>query len=107
MTEWINVINTYAAKHTIVGWFVGLAYYNWFASAPYHAPFWALVVLVVGGMFAAAIIIGGGMALLAALLTRAVTGHAEGSPDFFAWAAFISPVLAFFAAKYALQVAAI
>jgi hypothetical protein len=58
-------------------------------------------------MFAASIIIGGGMAVLIALITKAATGHEEGSPHGFAWAAFISPVLAFFAAKYALQVAAL
>lgn len=102
----IEIINTYAAKWTIGGWFIGLAYYNWFASAPDHVPLWAHVVLVVLGMFVASIVIGGGMALLMALITKLTTGDAEGSSHAFAWAAFISPVLAFFAAKYALQFAA-
>ena len=43
------------------------------------------------------------MALLAGLVTKMITGSAEGSPDAFAWAAFISPVVAFFAAKYLLS----
>jgi hypothetical protein len=29
----IQIINTYAAKWTIAGWFIGLAYYNWLAPA--------------------------------------------------------------------------
>jgi hypothetical protein len=103
----IQIINTYAAKWTIAGWFIGLAYYNWLATNPDHVVWWAHVILVVGGMFAASIIIGGGMSLLAAFITRLVTGRTDGSRDFFGWSAFISPVLAFFAAKYALKVAAL
>jgi hypothetical protein len=101
----IDLVNTYAAKWTIAGWFCGLAYYNWFASNPDHIPWWGHILLVVVGMFASSIIIGGGMSLLSALITRIATGNTEGSPHAFAWAAFISPVLAFFAAKYALHFA--
>jgi len=57
-------------------------------------------------MFAASIVIGGGLAILTAVLTKRITGKPDGSPHGFAWASFISPVLAFFAAKYALQFAA-
>jgi hypothetical protein len=105
--EEITLVNTYAAKWTIAGWFVGLAYYNWFAMAPEHVPLLAHLVLIVGGLFASSIIIGGGMALLAALVTRLMTGSVVASPDAFAWAAFISPILAFFAAKYALKFSAL
>jgi len=87
---------------TIAGWFIGLAYYNWFSSDPISVPMWAHAVLIIGGMFAASIVIGAGLALLAALLTKLITGNPEGNPNAFAWAAFIGPVLAFFAAKYAL-----
>ena len=38
--------------------------------------------------------------------TYFTTPHYEGSPHGFAWAAFISPVIAFFAAKHALLLAA-
>jgi hypothetical protein len=41
-----------------------------------------------------------------AVITKLVTGDLKGSADFFAWGVFISPVLAFFAAKYALELAA-
>ena len=102
----IETVNTYAAKWTIGGWFMGLAYYNWLTSAPIHVPFWAHIILVTVGMFAASMLIGGGMALLAALITAVITGNAESSPHAFSWAAFISPVIAFFAAKLALQVLA-
>lgn len=99
----VDGVNTKAAKMTIVGWFAGLAYYNWFSSTAFHLPFWEHVLLVVVGMFAAAIIIGAGMALLAAGLTKVITGRMDGSLNAFAWAAFISPILAFFAAKYVLR----
>jgi hypothetical protein len=99
----IELINSYAAKWTVTGWFVGLAYYNWFASAPAHLPIWAHAILVVGGLFVAPILIGGGVALLMAGVTKILTGRIEGSPDGYAWGAFISPVLAFFAAGYVLQ----
>lgn len=104
----IESINTYAAKWTITGWFIGLAYHNWLASSPIHIALWAHLMLIIGGMFASSIIIGGGTALLllAGLLTKTITGKMEGSPHAFAWASFIAPVLAFFAAKYALQFAA-
>lgn len=102
----IDSINSYAAKWTIAGWFIGLAYYNWFASAPPPVALWVHVILIVGGMFVASIVIGGGLAILVGYLTKLFTGSFEGSPHGFAWASFIAPVLAFFAAKYALQFAA-
>jgi len=99
----IDLVNTYAARHTIIGWFVGLAYFNWFAHQPPTVPLWGHLLLIIVGMFAASIIIGGGMALVAAGVTRLVKGQSDASPDLFAWGAFISPVLAFFAAGYALE----
>ena len=98
----IDLINSYAAKFTIFGWFVGLAYFNWFSGSPIHIPLWGHLVLITVGMFAASIIIGGGLALVAAGVTKVATGSAEGSPHAFSWAAFISLVVAFFAAKYGL-----
>lgn len=53
-------------------------------------------------MLMASVLIGGGMAIVAAVITKVVTGNAEGSPHGFAWAALVSPILAFIAAKYAL-----
>lgn len=99
----VDSVNSKAAKMTIVGWFAGLAYYNWFSSAAAHLPWWQHALLIIVGMFAAAIVIGAGMALLAAALTKVITGRSDGSINAFAWAAFISPVLAFFAAKYVLR----
>ncbi|NEK54591.1 hypothetical protein GUK36_35105 [Rhizobium leguminosarum] len=80
-----------------------MAYHNWFSSTVGHLPMWQHALLIVVGMVATAIIIGGGMALFAAGLTKVITGRTDGSINAFAWAAFISPVLAFFAAKYSLQ----
>lgn len=99
----IDSVNSKAAKMTICGWFAGLAYYSWFSSTAAHLPIWQHALLIIVGMFAAAIIIGAGMALLAAGLTKVITGRSDGSINAFAWAAFISPVIAFFAAKYVLQ----
>lgn len=99
----IETINTKAAKYTIFGWFAGLAYFNWFASAPLHVSWVGHAILIVVGMFAASIVIGGGVALVFGLLTKALTGRMEGSPDLYAWGAFISPVIAFFAAQPAVR----
>ena len=99
----IDSINAYASKMTILGWFAGLAYYNWFASHTLHVPIWGHAVLIVVGMFAASIIIGAGIALIAGALTKVITGKLEGSPHAYSWAAFISPVLAFAAAGYAVR----
>lgn len=96
----IERVNTYAAKYTIAGWLTGLAYYSWFSSsAPPLSVGWH-ALLIVGGMFASSIVIGGGVSLILALVTKLVTGKSDGSSDFFAWGAFISPVLAFLAAGY-------
>lgn len=70
----IERINTYSSKHTIVGWFVGLAYYNWFSSSAEPVSLWGHVALIVIGMFAASIIIGGGVAIVIGLITRIATG---------------------------------
>ena len=100
------VLETYSAKWTVAGWCLGLAHYNWFASVPEHVPIWAHVLLTSIGAPAASVVIGGGMETLVALATRSTTSDAEDSHDRFAWTAFMSPVLAFFAAKYMLLLAA-
>ena len=60
-------------------------------------------MLIALGRFIGSIVIGGSLALLAAGITRFVSGRSDASKDFIAWGAFISPVLAFFAAGFALQ----
>lgn len=100
----IEAINTKSAKYTIVGWFAGLAYYNWFASHPVHVSFIGHVILVVGGMFAASIIIGMGVALIMGLITKLATGSIGGSIHGYSWGVFIAPVLAFFAADLAIRI---
>lgn len=102
----IDAVNTKAAKNTIFGWLAGLAYYNWFASASVHVSGLGHVILVVVGIFATSIVIGGGVALISGLLTKSLTGSVGGSSDFYAWGAFISPVIAFFAAEPAIRLLA-
>jgi len=102
----VDAVNTFAAKFTILGWFAGLAYSNWFASKPSHISWWVHVILVVVGTFAASITIGGDMALLAGAATRVTTGRYDGSIHAYSWAAFISPVLAFFASVLTLKLLA-
>ena len=99
----IEDVNSYASYWTMLGWFLGLVYFNWFSDLAFHVPLWAHVTLGIAGMFAASIIIGGGLALLARGVTKLFFGKAEARTDIYAWAAFISPVLAFFAASYALS----
>lgn len=99
----IERIGTQASKMTIIAWFAGLAYYNWFASTPISAPLWGHIILVIGGMFFASVVIGGGLALISAAITKMLTGRQDGSPHVFAWAAFIGIVPAFFAAKQGLS----
>lgn len=82
---------------------VGPAYYAWFASVAKHLPLWELATVAVAGMFTVSIVIGGGVAILAGIITKAVTGSREGSPHVFAWGAFILPILAFLAARYTLH----
>jgi hypothetical protein len=106
MSASIEMVNTYAAKWSIGGWFAGLAYYNWFSNDAPHASLLGHVLLIVVGMIAASVLVGGSVALVFALGTKLVTGSAEGSPHGYAWGAFISPVLCFFLAKLALHVAA-
>lgn len=97
----VEQINTKAAKFTIFGWLVGLAYFNWFSSAAAHVSLVGHAILVIVGMFAASIIIGMGIALIMGLVTKAATGSTVGSPHGYAWGAFVSPVIAFFAADWA------
>ena len=97
----IDRINYTVASWTVAGWFLGLAYYNWFSSTALRLALWVHAVLIVGGLFASSIFIGGSVAAVAALATRAITGRPDGSPVAFMLAGWISPVLAFFAAKYA------
>jgi hypothetical protein len=99
----VEAINSKAARMTIIGWLAGLAYYNWFAHSPPAVPFWGHVVLVIAGIFVASIFIGGLMSLLAAAITKLLTGRTDGSLHAFSWAAIISPIIAFFAAGYALK----
>lgn len=99
----VKTVNHYAAKWTVCGWFIGLAYYTWFAAKAVHLPWWELATVAFVGMFATSVLIGGTLALIAAHLTKKLTGSHEGSTDLFAWGALISPVLAFFAAKYSLN----
>jgi hypothetical protein len=97
--DWINAQNS---KLTIIGWFAGLAYYNWFAHDGVVMPWWFHLILIVGGMFAASIVIGGGMAYLAGLIARIRVGKWDAHPEYFKTAGLIATALSFFAAKYAL-----
>jgi hypothetical protein len=98
----IERINTKSARNTAIGWFAGLAYFNWFASDSEPLSTIADFFLVVIGAPAACMVIGLGVALLAGMVTKLWTGRVDGSPDAYAWGAMISPVLAFFAAEPAI-----
>jgi len=102
----IDRINYTVAQVTVGGWFLGLAYFNWFSSSGPSLPLWIQSILVVGGLFASSILIGGSIAMFAALITRIATGRPDGSTLGFMLAGWVSPVLAFFAAKYAVVLAA-
>jgi hypothetical protein len=92
-----------ASAGSMLGWLVGLAYYNWLASHPPHVSVGAHLILATIGTFAASIFIAGTMTLLAACIAKLVTGRAEGSSVLFMCAVLISPVIAFLAADYALR----
>lgn len=97
----IELINTYAAKSAIAGWFVGLAYYNWFSSHAHHVPWWGHLILILPGLFFASVVIGAVVALILAGVTKIIFGKYDATGDIIAWGFFISPVLAFLAAGYA------
>jgi hypothetical protein len=102
----VDQINSENSKLVIVGWFIGLAYYNWFSSDALPLPWWIHAILIIGGMFISSIVIGGSMALLAATANKAAFGNPEARPNLFKLAGLIAAVLAFFVAKYALWLAA-
>ena len=90
---------------------MGLAYYNWFATNPPHVAWWKhiLLVVVVDGL--AVILIGGGVALLISSIVQGAASKGKIAEKLiiensYAWSAFIAPVIVFFAAKYALLLAA-
>jgi len=92
-------------KLTILGWFIGLAYFNWFARGGYSVlPWWAHAGLIVGGLVAS-YIIGLWVIRLAALLWRLLWKPAS-LQAFGLVPIIVSPVIAFFAAKYALLLTA-
>jgi hypothetical protein len=99
----IDAINTAVAKLTIAGWFIGLAYFNWFASDGRHLSLWEHAALIVGGLFGSSILIGGGIAFLAGVTTKVFTGRWDGSTLGISLSGYVSPVLAFFAVKYVLD----
>jgi len=90
--------NEYSSKATLFGWFVGLAWFAYTSPEAASLPWWAWAVLIVVGMFAASVVIGLGFALVAATITKAVTGDSRSSPNAYAWGAVICPVIAFFCA---------
>jgi hypothetical protein len=103
---WVEQINTKAAKYSIAAWFVGLAYFNWFSSTATHVSIAGHIILVVVGMFAASILIGMMVTLILGLTTMLLAGRTDASPRGDAWGAFISPVIAFFAAGWAIRLVA-
>jgi hypothetical protein len=99
----VKIVRHYSRVFTSIGWFVGLTYYEWFASTPTAVPLWEFAILAIVGGAVASTVICATMDTLAGAITYKITGDFEGSSDFFAWMTFISPVLAFFVAKYALR----
>lgn len=93
----IDRINYLTARATIIGWFAGMAYYAVWGSIELSFISW--MVLLVGGMFGSSLVIGTSLTLLLSMLTRIMTGSWFGSPIYFSWGFFISPVLAFFSVK--------
>ena len=106
MALWVEQINTKAAKYSIAAWFVGLAYFNWFSSTATHVSIAGHIILVVVGMFAASILIGMMVTLILGLTTMLLAGRTDASPRGDAWGAVISPVIAFFAAGWAIRLVA-
>jgi hypothetical protein len=102
----IEQINTKAAKCSIAGWFLGLAYFNWFSSTAAHVSIAGHIVLVVVGLFAVSILIGMIVALILGLIAKFLTGRIAGISHGDAWGALISPAIAFFAADWAIRLVA-
>jgi hypothetical protein len=80
--------------------------YPYWAGFEDRPPWWAGLLLVVGGMFASSILIGGSVALLiAGIMTWTGLDHDKHS-QVFALGVIVSPVLAFFAGAFAFRYAA-
>lgn len=57
------------------------------------------------GLFASSLIVAGGLAAVAAGVTKLTTGAADRSLNAYAWAAFLSPVAAFWIAGWTIRAA--
>ena len=99
----IKSIDHHANIFTGIGWICGLSYYNWFAEAPRHVPLWVHLLLIVAGIFFVTTFIVTFMVGLAAIFALRFASTRKGHIDLFAVATVVSPAVAFFAAKYALQ----
>ena len=93
----------HGANLLAIGWFAGLCYYQWFNSAAEPLPLLWNIGVALGGLLVVSVAIGVPLSAFAMLLTKAATGRVDGSPHAYSWLAFVAPVLAFFAASYALE----
>jgi hypothetical protein len=85
------------SKLVISSWFAGLAWSFFLSKSAIGVVWWEWLVLVIGGMFGSSIVIGAGMVMVAALITKIVTGKSDGSTIAFDLNSWVSPILAFFA----------
>jgi hypothetical protein len=94
----VKTINYCSGVFTMIAWLAGVVYYK---SA--SVPFWEASVIAVVGALAASIFIANTLSAIAAAITYKLTGDPESATDFASIAVIVSPTLAFFAAKYAIQ----
>lgn len=97
----VKIVNKYTSVFTTIGWLVSVSYYTWLSGNAEHVSLIKIIALFTLGAIIVCRLIYATMTTIAAAITYKLTGDIEGSSDIFAVATFLSPILSFFAGKYA------
>jgi len=98
----VRETHKHIVESAILGWFLGLAYYNWFSSQPIQLSLLAHLILVTAVMYIVCILIASASRGIATLVAKAVSGFVHGQEPMFTLAMPSATVLGFLAAGYAL-----
>ena len=95
------------ASVSLIGWAVGLVYYEWFSSNPAHIGLLLFTLVSAIGFYITDMLVSNTVCTLAAAVSYRITGEFEGARGPFIMAAVASPILSFFAARLALHLIAL
>jgi hypothetical protein len=93
----VRQIHKHIVESAILGWFIGLAYYNWFAFHPHSLSILSHLALVTVVMYIIAITVAAATTGIAALGTKMINGSVYGDAPLFTLALPGSTIAAFVA----------